>query len=971
MINYFLQKPVPVLLSFFLLSLSGVWLTAYLPLGLLPEVELSRIRIHVEVGDLNPGEIEIQVMAPARNQFRYLQHLEEVKTLARQGGGWIDIIFSPGTDMDYAWFEAQSRLDDLLGLLSLPLKRPTMQLAAATDFPIVELAVLPQGLPEIQDFSSWSGWAKQLIVKRLEQIPGVAFADIGGGSNKLISVAWKNDRLLAPGCTDQEIEQALRMALGPGKIFSLGNGNSIFEFEQENNIKRWEDLKNLPVCDPMFNLKLTDMVFLSREDVSGLGSFSLDGTRGLVCRVYQKPGADVLSVRKAIHQLIRELNTSTAAARFQVLRDQTALVVQNLESLLWSLFLAFVAIMLLLVWVYGKVKLIILLGLSIPLTLLLSLNGIYALGITLNSFSLFGLIIGNGLVIDNGIVILENIIRKKGLGCSPLKACAEGAGELVGPIFASSATTGVVFLPLTFLDGLTGVLFAEQLQTIGIALVSSVLVSLVLIPVVSFHWFSETDYLIPEKAAFSGKGKMVVWAVGTGYLCWVALGFFAYRALPTSIFPDLPSEGVSVYLNAEVEQTKTLADTILRGIPGGLDIQFAQYSGNPGFFLEDKENMTHANQWVFHFRSNAARLKVIGLLNEQVPPLGTYREPLKGVFQHVFSQYYQNKSFVRWYYTGPGGFPSQVALKELMDWLQQKDFGRPLNALDRQWIWSADPTRAATYGITREELQFNKTYWDPRLMGNTPLEGYDVVLSPTISIKSDFLGQSVFRTRSGLLLPTMAFSDVRRSSDLKVVQGDLDGMYIDIETQRSPKWNILAGEPGDWKLVVSDLAVGEQRQIQQRLLLLASTLLLLYLLLAILFNDLSLPFYVLAVLPAGLGGAVIALYLGGDSLNIVALTGIVLVCGIVVNDAILKVDLVVRLSRTLSVEKAVMQASRERWRAIVMTSLTTAVSLAPAIWGSEFSHVFQRPLALAVIGGLLGGTLASLWFIPHLFKSKL
>ncbi|MDP4821683.1 MAG: efflux RND transporter permease subunit, partial [Saprospiraceae bacterium] len=240
---------------------------------------------------------------------------------------------------------------------------------------------------------------------------------------------------------------------------------------------------------------------------------------------------------------------------------------------------------------------------------------------------------------------------------------------------------------------------------------------------------------------------------------------------------------------------------------------------------------------------------------------------------------------------------------------------------------------------TREEVQFNKTYWDPRLMGNTPLEGYDVVLSPTLPIKSDFLGQSFFRTRSGLLLPTMAFSDVRRSSDFKVVQGDL--------------------------------AVGEQRQIQQRLLLLASTLLLLYLLLAILFNDLSLPFYVLAVLPAGLGGAVIALYIGGDSLNIVALTGIVLVCGIVVNDAILKVDLVVRLSRTLSVEKAVMQAARERWRAIVMTSLTTAVSLAPAIWGSEFSHVFQRPLALAVIGGLLGGTLASLWFIPHLFKSKL
>ena len=129
--------------------------------------------------------------------------------------------------------------------------------------------------------------------------------------------------------------------------------------------------------------------------------------------------------------------------------------------------------------------------------------------------------------------------------------------------------------------------------------------------------------------------------------------------------------------------------------------------------------MTHANEWVFHFRSNAARLKVIGLLNEQVPSLGAYREPLKGVFQHVFSQFYQNKSFVRWYYTGPGGFPSQVTLKELMDWLQQKNFGRPLIALDRQWIWSADPGRAATYGITREEVQFNKTYWDPRLMGNT------------------------------------------------------------------------------------------------------------------------------------------------------------------------------------------------------------------------------------------------------------
>ena len=637
MINFFLQKPVPVLLSFFLLGLSGFWLTDYLPLGLLPEIELSRIRIQVEVGELDPGEVEIQVMSQARNQFRYLQHLEEVNTLAKQGGGWIDLIFSPGTNMDYAWFEAQSRLDDLLGLLSFPIKRPAMQLATATDFPVIELAVMPQGVSQIQDFASWSSWAKQLVVSRLEQIPGVAFADVGGSSDQLIQVAWRNDRLLSPGCTHHDIEQALRTVLGPGKIFSLSNGNRILEFALDNEIQRWEDLKSLPVCDRTLNLTLKDMVTFRQVDASGQGSFYLNGTRGLICRVYQKPGADALAFRSAALQLVASLNASSSVLRVELLRDQTTLMVENLGSLLWSLLIAFVAIMLLLAIVYTKIKLIILLGLSIPLTLLLSLNGIYAFGITLNSFSLFGLIIGNGLVIDNGIVVLENIIRKKSMGYTSLEACAGGAGELIGAILASAATTGIVFLPLTFLDGLTGILFVQQLQTIAIALVSSVLVSLVLIPVLSFHWLSEPDYRISERNAFSVKGKKGVWLVSGGYICWVILGILAYRALPTSIFPDVPSEGVALHLDSEVEPNQIFGDTALDDITGRLDVQLAQYMGNPGFFLADRETMTRANHLVFLYRSKEARSKVKKFLDGQKASYLISEEPLKGIFSMFFN----------------------------------------------------------------------------------------------------------------------------------------------------------------------------------------------------------------------------------------------------------------------------------------------------------------------------------------------
>ena len=955
-----LTKPLPVFLFFLLLSLSGGWLAAFLPLSLLPESDIACIRITFEASDLTAEAIEAGLTGPARSQFRILHQLEDIKTTAWKGSGIVELWFKPGTDMDQAWFETQSSLDDFMALLSLPVRRPAMQRVSALDFPILELAVLPGGTEGLQDFPSWAGWARDAVVKRMEQLPGVAFADIGGVPEEVIRLEWRAARPTSPWCTEAMVGAALMDALGANKSVVLGNGSQSLSFTYQSSLPNLEALKNLPICDRMLNLRLKDMCLLNREESSEGGTFWVNGKRGLVLNLYQKPGSDLMQLRKNLRTLIAEVNAAPGQPEVRVLRDQTELLVENLRSLSESFLIAFGVILLLLVWVYPNKRMVLLLGVSMPVTLLLSFNGIYALGISLNSFSLFGLIIGNGLVIDNGIVVLENIIRKRASGFSRLEACKKGSAELAGPIIASAVTTGIVFLPLTFQDGLTGILFVEQLKCMGIALTSSVLVALLLIPTGALYFFSGADYRVPNGSSFMRQLNPGFLLAMSGYVGLMVLGVLSFQTLRVGVFPDLPSEG-RMYNSNPVQAGK---DTL-----ENMELYYAQhtvvqYRGHLGLFFEAAPQVESNDRWVV-FLSGKAGTDPVSEKNST---------PLPGIFQHVFSRDGKKLGQPRIYYTGARALPDPFGLQDLSGLLWRENGAQLVIPLQEQKHWHTDPIRESIYGITPEDIQANTGLWQTKVFGKLSLDGLDIVQGTRLSPGSDFMKEPVFKTAGGSYLAPKAFSDLDSGLQLGVIQADLKGIYVEVNSpdnvplsldlQRYPGW------PGDWKISFPDTRLESVQQLRQGVGLVLTTLLLLYLVLAILFNAFLLPLYVLSVVPAGIGGALLGLFLGGDTLNIVSMTGMVLVCGIVVNDAILKVDLIIRLSRVMPVAAAVKRAKEERWRAIVMTSLTTIVSLAPAVWGTDFSHAIQKPLALAVIGGLFFGTLASIWFIPHLFKVK-
>ena len=972
MIAFLLNRPVAVVLGFGIAVLVTCILLPTFSPSLLPELSIPQISLTFAARGYSAEKVERELLSPAREQLRRLHNLEDMASKAVRDKGNINLYYSYGSDMDFALLELENKLDSWVSSLPTGFSRPLVHVSSVNDFPIFELAVILGKDKYDIDFLDWSEFATRNIRRRLEQIPGIAFADVSGEEPKIFKIRVDPDHLRAFGCTEADILTTLQSGFQGDEIWSVAYGNYNFFIQLESATKNWRSLGNLIVCE---GVTLNDLADFSNQPIVGAARYRLNGQRGVSIRLYGKNGSNPLDLKKSVNELVEQLALEFPFLEFSLLRDQASLLEQNIGALLVSLGLGLVFATSVLFVFYQNPVLAILIATTIPISLTLSLGACFLLGVTLNVFSLYGMIIGTGLVLDNGIVVVDNILFKIKAGSLFVDACVQGTGQLIGPILASAGTTCIVFLPLVLQDGLNKELFLDQLLTIAMALLSSVLVACFLLPVLFFLFIRPNAlrvFPIGKRSSIANFNRM---DAGILYLSLLLVGILAFYRLDKSLFPKVTPEGVEFSVNWSSSFHKGLNDSlslfIWEQIPknGGY---FSQHIGPASFLLGDK-GASQSGTWQYFSRSEKEKALVFKEVNrvfdKNFATASLESRKVGGLFEFVFQLTGVQPKLIRVRY-GDRKIDNNELL-QLVATLQEKGLADPAFSWKDRGVWVLDKSKLATYGISESMVFQHLNLINDYQLSYIEGQKEPAVLSYDLNSMHQWRNSAGIRLSKDAKVPLAALADFNWLRSPEAVFADKEGTYY-------PFW-LRARDPNELQqfteiISTMGLEIGrpniqvENEKFEKGFWMILSSLLLLYLIMAIVFNSFIQPLVAMTVIPAGFSGAALALLAGGSGLDIIAITGVIVTSGVVVNDAILKLDMIKRLRKTLPRGEAIEKAGRMRFRAILLTSLTTILSMLPSFVGQGLGAELQRPLALTITGGLFFGTLTSIYFIPYLFK---
>ncbi|HSF53525.1 MAG TPA: efflux RND transporter permease subunit, partial [Algoriphagus sp.] len=484
MIRFLLERPIAVTMSFLALMVFSGIVFRLLPISLLPPIDVPQIVVKVTYPNASPESIEQNVLQQIREGLITLNGLEEMESKAGSEIGTVRLTFDYGTKMELAYIDVNEKIDRLTNSLPNDLPRPEVIRINTSDIPVARVQVIPKADTDPVEVSLL---AENVLKKRIEQLPGVSLVDINGKRNRIISIEPNDDALAALGMTQKELIEAIQSGNAELPGISVKDGQFRYYLRLATRVDTPKDIESLPVRSPAGAIVPLGRVANARYETQEMLGYHLFGVEeGLVITVHKQASAKM-------NELIPELKKSLELFRedypqvdFEITQDQSSLLnaaISNLQtSLLFGGIFAF-GILFLFIKDY-RIPLI--MGISLPTSLLISFLVFYFFDISINIISLSGLALGIGMLIDNAIIVLDNITRKRESGLPLFEACVQGSNEVMGALISSVLTTLAVFVPLVFLSGISGALFYDQAVAVGAILSVSLLVAFVLLPLL--YW---------------------------------------------------------------------------------------------------------------------------------------------------------------------------------------------------------------------------------------------------------------------------------------------------------------------------------------------------------------------------------------------------------------------------------------------------------------------------------------------------
>jgi multidrug efflux pump len=1006
----FIERPVATTLLMLALLVSGILSYRMLPVAALPQVDYPIIQVFTFYPGASPDVVTRAITAPLERSLGQIPGLKQMSSTSSGGASVVTLQFSLEVELGVAEQEVQAALNSAGNLLPNDLPAPPVyRKVNPADAPILTLAVTSRTLPlpQVHDL------VDTRIAQRIAQLPGVGMVSLGGGQRPAIRVQVNPAALAAHELSLEDVRGAIAAANVNQPKGSFDGPYRFTMLDANDQIRSVEEYRSLIVAwRNDAPLRLGDVAEISDGAENRFLAAWADTLPAVLVNVQRQPGANVIEVADRVRELLPRLTaTMPAATEVGILTDRTGSIRASVHDVQKELLFA-VALVVMVTFLFLRSAAATLIpSVVVPLSLVGTFGVMYLLGFSVNNLSLMALTIATGFVVDDAIVMLENIARHREAGVPPLQAALAGAKEIGFTLVSLTVSLIAVLIPLLFMGDVVGRLFHEFAVTLAVAIAISLLVSLTLTPMMASRMLKATsahereDFLTRVIARY---GLWLDWVLDRQratllvLVATLALTAVLYMLVPKGFFPTQDSGVLQVVTEAPqdisfaamAERQQALAERILQ------DPAVASLSS---FIGVDGSNTTlNSGRMLVNLKSHAGREDRAGAIIERLrtrladPQTGVagiraYLQPVQelSIEDRVSRTQYQMTL------TAPDLPELSLWTTRLLERLQQEpvlsDVASDLQNQGLQAYVEIHRDQAARLGVTVAEIT-NALYsaFGQRQIATlfTQANQYRVVLEvdPRRGEGLQALETTYVPTRAGGPVPLSTVATVtQRPTPLLVNhQGQFPSATISFNLAPGASLGEAVGaiESAQRELQLP-LSVDARFQgaadafrssLSNTLWLILAAVLTMYIVLGVLYESFIHPVTILSTLPSATVGALLALLLAREPLDLIAVIGIVLLIGLVKKNGIMMVDFALAAQRAgASPREAISRAARLRFRPILMTTLAALVGALPLMLASGSGAELRAPLGIVMVGGLLVSQLLTIFTTPvvYLFFDRL
>jgi HAE1 family hydrophobic/amphiphilic exporter-1 len=1015
------QRPILTFIIFLIIIILGVVSLSRLSIDLMPEITFPTISVITSYGNVGPQEMEELITRPIEEALAAVQGVEEITATSTEGRSMVRVLFDWGMDLDVAANDIRDRIDRVLGRLPEDIERPMIRKFDLSAFPILIMGVssnlAPLDLRQLME---------DQVKYRLERVPGVAAVDIWGGLMREIHVELQAAQLKALGLSTDAILAALQNENRniPAGLYDKGNFEVLIRTQGE--FRSLDEIENTVITIRQGTpIQIRDVANVtdSWEEVRQL--IRIDGKPGVRISISKQSGANTVKVAEAVKAEVERINRDLPQIRLIPLIDTSKYIRQSINNVGNATILGGILAVIILFLFLRNISSTAIIATAIPISVVATFGLMYFGGFTLNIMTFGGLALGIGMLVDSAIVVLENIYRHREQGSPPRQSALEGTNEVWSAILASILTTIVVFLPVVFIRGMSGIMFQQMAYVVSFSLLCSLIVALTLIPMLASRflhyrpanqvtgggWLQKV-YSISEgtfRRVEDHYGNLLQWALNhrktvvvvTGILFIISLVLI--RFIGVELMPAADEGEVRVELEMAVgtrmeviDQAAIVVENVVRKevpemvsmlsrIGGGGFRSSGGHTAQVRVTLVPKNDRNRSSEQI----ANDLRKSLHG-----IPGVTIRTRAGQGLFLlRMGSSATDNVNVeVRGYDLKTA---QELALKvdqviQIVPGITDTKISREEGSPEQ--IIRIDRQKAADLGLTVSHIgdaletaiggtqasyfrDGGKQYRILVRLSEQDRRDLDDLLDLTVINNR---GEPVILRNVVNTIPQEGPVSLERKDQERIITinanftgRDMGSVISDIRARLRS-----VPVPKDFAILFGGDYEEQQKAFRELMFGFILAIMLVYLVMAGQFESFRDPFVVLFSIPMAIIGIMVTMILTGTIFSMQAFIGCIMLAGIVVNNAILLVDYTNQLRRNagMGLMEAVNLGGQRRLRPILMTTLTTVLGLLPLSFGLGEGGETQAPLARVVIGGLISSSLITLVLVPvmySIFEQKL
>lgn len=996
------KRPIAVMMIVLAVLAMGFVSFQSLSVDLMPEIDLPIIVVATSYSGAGPQEVEKLISKPLEQSLSSLQGLDTLQSSSRSGSSLVVMMFESGTNLDTTIADVREKVDQVLPMLPEDASDPSVLRFDPNQMPIMFLGLTGMSPEKLQEV------AENEIEPQLTRSDGVASITIEGGKTREILIELDRSALARYGLSTAQIIQTLNAENQSASAGNISRGNQDLQLRVDGEFTSLDQIQNTILQLPNGDIvRLADVAELKDTFKENTVLSYVDGEPALVLSVLKQSGANTVEVSNEIYKKIEQLNsTLPEGVELSIVMDFSTFIRLSIESVINNMLIGGIVSVFVLMLFLRSFRATLVIGVSIPIAIVAAFTMMYYSGQTVNILSMGGLALGIGMMVDSSIVILENIFSYRQKGYTVIEAAKKGGSELAPAVIASTTTTLVVFLPIIYVEGLASDLFTPLALTVSFSLLASLVAALTIVPMLSSKLLTSEKHSQVRNSRFDRffrnmvqrYGRLLRWAVGhrktTIFLTILAIvvslvmvPFVGAEFIPASdqgqiqILVETPS-------GSELEETIAATSKIQETLDSYKDIIDANYLtvGSADFSgLGGSSNQAlFTVQLIPSSEREMSTEQFMLQLNEEIEPIpGTKVEisemstamsvgdpitiQISGQEQEVLEELAEQ---VIWLISDIPGIYNPTSSAEEGNPELQIEINRELASqygLTYQQVLSEIDLAFQGKLATRYREDGNE--YDVRLI--LPEEQRDSIADLETLLIPTNQGNWIPLKSVASLHQLQGPAEIQRENQQRQINVTSDVVDRNLSMVASDVQQALSSMnlPDGYTVTLGGQSEDMAESFSQLALALVFSIFLVYVVMAVQFESILYPFIIMFSLPTTIVGVIFGLFITSTPLSVPGFIGMIMLAGVVVNNAIILVDYInILRKRNKERNEAIVEAGISRLRPIFMTTLTTVLAMIPLAIGIGEGAETQQPLAIVMIFGLTISSLFTLIFVPVMYS---